>query len=306
MSVSRTWQDWSCEVRVSLATGDGTDLLAATRIVEELMGEVSGAASRFRADSDLSRINAAAGAPVSVSPLAVSLIDVALDAARRTGGAVDPTVGGSLLDAGYVDDIEVVRGGSARPHARAPQVAADWSAVMIDRELGQVGVPAGVRLDLGATAKAWAADEASRRVYARLGHAVLVGIGGDLAVAGVRAKPWHVDVSEVVGGSVHQVDVTYGGLATSSVLSRAWTSDRGAEHHLIDPVTARPAAGSVRTATVWAPTAVAANTWSTAAIVWGASAALRLCAAGVDARLVRTDGHVTVLGSWPAEMEVSA
>lgn len=305
MSVSRTWQDWSCEVRVTLATGDGTDLVAATRIVEELMGEVSRAASRFREDSDLSRVNAAAGALVPVSSLAISLVDVALDAARRTDGAVDPTVGALLLDAGYVDDIEVVRG-AGRAHTRTPQVSADWSAVVIDHELRLVGVPVGVRLDLGATAKAWATDEAARRVHARLGHAVLVGIGGDLAVAGVGESPWHVDVSEVVGGPVHRVDVTYGGLATSSVLSRAWTSDRGAEHHVIDPVTGRPAVGSVRTATVWAPTAVAANTWSTAAIVWGASAALRLCAAGVDARLVSTDGHVSVLGDWPADDEVAA
>lgn len=305
MSVSRTWQDWSCEVRVTLATGDGTDLVAATRIVEELMGEVSRAASRFREDSDLSRVNAAAGALVPVSSLAISLLDVALDAARRTDGAVDPTVGALLLGAGYVDDIEVVR--AAGPaHAHTLQVSADWSAVAIDHELRLVGVPAGVRLDLGATAKAWTVDEAVRRVHARLGHAVLVGIGGDLAVAGVGESPWHVDVSEVAGGPVHQVDVTYGGLATSSVLSRAWTSDRGTEHHVIDPVTGRPAVGSVRTATVWAPTAVAANTWSTAAIVWGASAALRLCAAGVDARLVSTDGHVTVLGDWPADDEVAA
>ena len=106
-----------------------------------------------------------------------------------------------------------------------------------------------------------------------LGHAVLVEIGGDLAVAGAAVRPWRVDVAEVPGGAAYRVDLTHGGLATSSVLARTWTSDRGHEHHVIDPRTSRPADGPVRTATVWAPTAVAANTWSTAAIVWGDSAA---------------------------------
>ncbi|MEP9361646.1 FAD:protein FMN transferase [Nocardioides sp. CN2-186] len=299
MTVSTVWQDWSCCVRVTLAGGDGSDLVAASGIVRQLMDEVAHAASRFRDDSDLTRVNDAAGALVPVGRLTLDLVDVALDAARLTGGAVDPTVGAHLLGAGYDDDIDHVRSHTHR--VGAPRPSADWQGVTVDHELRRVGVRPGLLLDLGATAKAWTVDEAARRVHARLGHAVLVGIGGDLAVAGATTRPWHVDVSEVMGGPRERVDLTHGGLATSSVLARTWASDRGVQHHVIDPATGSPARGSVRTATVWAPTAVAANTWSTAAIVWGEAAAGRLRDAGIDARLVDTDGRVTTLGTWPSE-----
>lgn len=305
MSVSTTWRAWSCGVRVTLATGDGADLVAATRVVQGLMDDVARSVSRFRDDSDLSRVNAAAGTLVPVSSLTVSLVDVALEGARRTDGAVDPTVGGHLLAAGYADDIDRVRTRRQRS-TRPSRSHADWSTVTLDRELRRIGVPRGVRLDLGATAKAWAADEAARRVHARLGHAVLVGIGGDLGVAGVPGRPWGIDVAEVAGGPTHRVDLRHGGLATSSVLARSWTSDRGTEHHVIDPATGLPARGSVRTATVWARTATLANTWSTAAIVWGDTAADRLRAHGVDARLVSADGTVMAIGAWPSDDEVAA
>ena len=298
MSVSTTWQDWSCLVRVTLANGGDADLAPATRIVRSLMDEVAGAASRFIDDSELNRVNAAAGTMVPVSSLALRLVDVALEAARRTQGAVDPTVGAHLLDAGYVDDIEKVRARKQRA-ATAPKAKANWSAVRIDRELGRIGVPAGLRLDLGASAKAWTADEGARRVRARLGHAVLVGIGGDLALTGAIRRPWRIDVSEVADGPAYRIGVTHGGLATSSVLGRTWDSTRGTEHHVIDPTTGRPARGSLRTATVWAGTALAANTWSTAALVWGDSAAARLHEQGVAARLIDHAGAMTAVGAWP-------
>lgn len=300
MSPTTAWQDWSCLVRVTLATGTDGDLVAANRVVQGLMDDVARAASRFRDDSDLSRVNAAAGTLVPVAPLTVELVDVALDAARRTHGAVDPTVGAHLLDAGYVEDIEVVRAGR-QTAAALPSARASWSSVTVDRELGRVGVPAGLRLDLGATAKAWTADEAARRVLARLGHACLVEIGGDLAVAGTPPQPWRVDVSEVAGGPAYRIDLTYGGLATSSVLARSWSSGRGAEHHVIDPRTSLPTTGPVRTATVWAASAVAANTLSTASLVWGESAAPMLREAGADARLVDRSGRVTAVGAWPRD-----
>ena len=210
-----------------------------------------------------------------------------------------------LTCSGRATTTTSTRCGRAGTGSRRRDPGADWRGVAVDRDLRRLGVPSGLRLDLGATAKAWAADEAARRVHARLGHAVLVGIGGDLAVAGAAGRPWRVDVSEVMGGAVERVDLSHGGLATSSVLARTWTSDRGVQHHVIDPATGRPARGSVRTATVWAPTAVAANTWSTAAIVWGDAAAVRLRAAGIDARLVDTEGRVTTLGTWPTEVDAA-
>ena len=133
------------------------------------MDDVARAASRFRTDSDLSRVNAAAGRLVPVGPLTLRLVDVALDAARQTDGAVDPTVGAHSSMPATSTTSTLVRAGPQRA-ARTAGAPAGWSAVRVDRDLGRVGVPTGLQLDLGATAKAWTADEAARRVRSTSGE----------------------------------------------------------------------------------------------------------------------------------------
>ncbi len=299
---TRTWRDWSCTVRV--VDGQVPAVYPrrpdAARIVEELMRDVDAAVSRFRADSELERVNDAAPRLLPVSPLARTLVDVALDAARRTDGAVDPTVGAHLLALGYDADFALVRDRIAAPGR--PVARGAWSQVVVDHDLGRVGVPRGLRLDLGATAKAWTADEAARRVSERHRVPVLVEIGGDLAVAGEAGEPWRVRVAEAEDGSGELVGITHGGLATSSTTGRRWRSRSGPVHHVVDPATGRPVAGSVRTATIWAPSAADANAYSTAALVWGDAAVARLSLAGVDARLVDRAGAIRRVGSWPEEV----
>jgi thiamine biosynthesis lipoprotein len=304
---ARSWQQWSCGVRVVV----GQDETVPDAVVEEaaatlraLMSEVDRAVSRFRADSELERVNDAAPRLVPVGSLTLTLVRVALDAARRTDGAVDPTIGRHLAAWGYDADIDVVRAGDARPGAPTDacvDTPADWRRVVVDPLLGLVGVPDGLRLDLGATAKAWTADEAARRVAARHHRPVLVEIGGDVAVAGSSRAPWRVLVAESAEGPGEVVGLTRGGLATSSTLARRWSTDRGEAHHVIDPRTGAPAAGGLRSATVWAPSCLLANTWSTAALVGGAAAPAWLEAAGVSARLVADDGTVRRTGGWPSE-----
>lgn len=300
---SRTWRDWSCTVRVVVgqdppvprAVTDG-----ATAIVRALMGEVERAASRFRGDSELERVNDAAPWLLPVGPLTVTLVETALDAARRTDGAVDPTIGRHLLSWGYDADIESVRAAADPACPQASVAPAAWRRVVVDRERGRVGVAPGLRLDLGATAKAWTADEAARRVAARYQLPALVEIGGDLAVAGPADTPWSVRVSEVADGTGELVGLTHGGLATSSTIARRWTTNAGEAHHVIDPESGSPVAGPVRSATVWARTCVEANIFSTAALVWGPTAAARLELGGVAARLVDSNGRVRRLGAWPS------
>ena len=293
---TRSWQDWSCTVRV--VTGDRVADGAAA-VVAELMAEVERAVSRFRPDSELEVVNDVAPRIVPVGPLTLDLVETAVDAARRTDGAVDPTVGQHVAAWGYDDDIAAVRAQAAG--TPVPARRADWRRVVVDRDLGRIGVARGLRLDLGATAKAWTADEAAHRVAARFRHPVLVEIGGDVAVAGDPAEPWLVRVAEVAGGPGELVGLTHGGLATSSTAARRWHTAAGPAHHVIDPRTGAPTDGGVRSATVWAPTCVEANTYSTAALVWGRSAAARLGLAGVAARLVDDEGVVRPVGPWPGE-----
>lgn len=306
-TTSVTWSDWSCTVRVSVR--DERLIGMAVAQTQTLMLEVEQAASRFQADSEISRCNDRAGRVTPVSPLLVELVQTALDAAEDTRGAVDPTIGRHLVSLGYDADIDVVRGRSAqqtsgvailadrrRTQLRAP----NWRAVRVDHELGLVTVPAGLALDLGATAKAWTADRAATLLHHQVGGPVLVEIGGDVAVAGADDDPFAIRVAEREGQAGELVDLSTGGLTTSTAVVRRWHSDGVEQHHVIDPATGRPASGPWRTASVWAPSAVAANTASTAALVMGEQATGWLDAHAPVARLVAADGTVRRLAGWPA------
>lgn len=304
MTTSAIWTDWSCRVRVTV-----TEARALTEAKQHLIGLMAGvslAVDRFRPDSDLSRINAAAGHLVPVSGRTIALVDVALDAAAETGGAVDPTVGAHLKGAGYVKDIEEIRGRKVLVDDRLNDLPqADWTRVRVNHELGLVGVPAGMQLDMGATSKAWTADVAAHYITNSFNTGVLVEIGGDVAVAGLKKNPWQILVSERAGEPGQRIGLTRGGLATSSTTARSWHIAGKEVHHLIDPRTGAPADGEFRTATVWAPSALEANVASTAAIILGDEAPAYLLDLGLAARLVDKDGHVTTLGDWPAQRQAA-
>ncbi|NUR99770.1 MAG: FAD:protein FMN transferase [Kribbellaceae bacterium] len=296
MTASRTWSAWSCTVR--LTVDDPAVLGAACAELEALMDRVDKAASRFRPDSELSVVNRRAGALVPVSRLLVDLVDVALVAAQVSGGAVDPTVGTAVIAAGYDADIETVRRRFPQP-AGEPAKVAGWQEVRLNRKLALLGVPKDCALDLGATAKAWTADRAANLLSKRYGCAVLVEIGGDLRAAGAPKKPWVITVAERAGEPGALVTLAHGGLTTSTRTVRRWQTPTGYGHHVIDPRTGRPAEGPYRTASVWAPTAVRANTFSTALVATGEAALGRLKLAGHPARLVDADGEITELSGWP-------
>ena len=299
MTSTATWEDWSCHVRIAVT--DSSTLERARQHLMDLMGDVERAASRFQKSSDVSRINAAGGHLVPVGRQTVALVDVALDAAAQTQGLVDPTVGAHLVHCGYAGDISIVRDRLvAVPEGPAPH-RADWQSVQVDHELSRVGLPVGLALDLGATAKPWTADVAAHGIATSLGTGVLVEIGGDVAVAGRKTSPWQVLVSEKAGQVGEQVGLASGGLATSSTAARRWRTPSSAAHHIIDPRTGEPADGPWRTVTVWARSAVDANVASTAAIILGDEGPAYLAELGHAARLVGTDDRIRTVGAWPTE-----
>ncbi|MEV6285995.1 FAD:protein FMN transferase [Kribbella sp. NPDC051770] len=296
MTATRSWTAWSCTVRLTVE--DPAALSPACGALKALMDRVDKAASRFRADSELATVNDRAGAMVPVSRLLVDLVDVSLVAASLSGGAVDPTVGAAVIAAGYDDDIDAVRAKTA-PTVIPPTVPG-WQRVQLNRKQALIGIPEGSSLDLGATAKAWTADRAALVLSKRHECAVLVEIGGDLRAAGTPAEPWVIEVAEREGDPAVKVTLAHGGLTTSTRTARTWDTATGTAHHVIDPRTGRPADGPYRTASIWAPTAVRANTFSTAIIATGEAALGRLTLAHHPARLVDADGEVTELAGWPA------
>lgn len=264
-------------------------LTQARTALERVLDDVDRACSRFRPDSELSTL-----APYTwteVSPLLARLLTVAREAAQRTDGLVDPTVGQALVELGYDRTFALVAHDG--PAVSVRTVPAGWQHVEVDGT--RVRVPPGV--DLGATAKAYAADLA---LEAMLSTAALVGLGGDLATKG--PDPWPVrvtDVTDVPEGG--QVVAIRGGLATSGTAARRWTRGGRVVHHLLDPRTGLPAAPVWRTVSVLAPTCLEANVASTAAVVLGTDACRWLHDRGYAARLVAEDGTVVRSGTWPEE-----
>jgi len=180
-----------------------------------------------------------------------------------------------------------------------------WRRVRVDRAAGTVQVPAGVKLDLGSTAKALAADRACRSVHERLRCGVLVALGGDLAARGRTPHGgWQVHVTDDhrAGADApgQRISIEGGGLATSSTAVRTWTVAGQRRHHIIDPATGEPARTRWRTVSVAAADCTDANIASTAALL-REDAASWLAELGLPARLVEHDGRVLTVAGWPQE-----
>jgi FAD:protein FMN transferase len=303
MTHSSSWPAIGTTAEVFVTRED--ELLTARSIVEDELAAIDLACSRFREDSEISRVNASPGQWVKVSRLFLEAAGTALGAARATGGDVDPTVGRALRVAGYDRDfaeLPALRTGSVRFTA-----APGWRLVQVDRRRPAVRVPRGVELDFGATAKALAADRAAKACAGTLRGGVLVSLGGDIAVAGPAPDGgWPVRVTDEHDASFdapgQTISIVSGGLATSSVAVRRWrSSSNGFLHHIIDPASGRPATEFWRTVSVAAANCVAANIASTAAIVRGAAALPWLDSLKLPSRLVGLDGVVARVANWPSE-----
>ena len=293
---------------VVLLVDDVAMLTPARGAVEREIRAIDKACSRFRADSDLSRANAAGGRPVRVSETCIEAIDVALAAAIVTDGLVDPTVGTSMRRLGYDRDFASMKL-DGPPLRVSVEMVPGWRTVEVDRESRWVRVPAGVELDLGATAKALCADRAADAANAATGAGVVVGLGGDIAIAGgAPTGGWIVRVAEdhtaVEGGQM--ISVHSGGVATSGSTRRTWNRGGVRLHHLVDPRTGMSAGSEWRTVSVAAASCVDANVATTASIVMGGKAVDWLSELGLPARLVSGDGRVVVTGGWPAPGEIGA
>jgi thiamine biosynthesis lipoprotein len=282
----------------------------AGRILRDELVAIDDTCSRFRSDSELSALHRANGARVKVSGLLFEAITVACDVARRTDGAVDPTVGSAVEALGYDRDYDDLDPWGAELDA-APRPAPGWWQIELDGRDRTVRVPPGVHLDLGSSAKALVADRAARRIAAAAHTGVLVSIGGDVATAGPAPRGgWAVGIATDSSTSVDTVDqvvsLETGAIASSSTSVRAWHRGARQLHHIVDPATGDCAAPFWRLVSASGDSCVDANAVTTAAVVWGRRAVERLVALGQPARLVRHDGQVIALNGWPADTAGSA
>ncbi len=284
-----------CQFRVCVAA----DTQAARQALAAAQGkarQLELILSRFREDSDLNRLNRAAGTPLEVHPILWRAVRWSLWAARVTGGLYDPTVLDRLEAAGYAVSFERLHEAGPLPPSDARSFGR-WRAVRVDPRVPVVQLPAGVRMDLGGMGKALAAEWLAGEL--RAFGPCLVEAGGDVAVRG--APPgwpgWPVSV-EAPCRRLGVLWLDRGGLATSGTDARRWRAGDRWAHHVVDPRTGLPAATDVACATVWARHAAVANAHALALVVLGTQAAdgyLRRFP-GLRVALVRWDGSVHLQG----------
>jgi len=322
LTAAASWLALGTTVRLVVTDPDrlgvARDMLAAD------LDAVDQACSRFRPDSEIRALTATARtatartatsqaassltstsqATVTLSPLLAEAVAAAIRAAQLTEGDVDPTVGAAMNAIGYDRDFTQIRPDGPPLRLTARNVPG-WQHLHLDGN--RLTIPAGVELDLGATAKAWAADRAAARIADHADTGVLVSLGGDIAVAGRTPEAgWRIRVQDVTGDPAEPAEGPYaliairdGGLATSSTKARRWRRGGDVLHHILDPRTGLPAEPVWRTVSVAAGTCLDANAASTAAIIRGRDAVAWLASQRLPARLVDAKGVVFTVAGWP-------
>lgn len=296
-AVLRTWKtELVLVVRLPVSRAAVTDLLSAE------VGRMDAAASRFREDSEISRLNRQPGRWVTVSDYLGQVLVAALTAAELTDGLVNPCLGGAVDAAGYRSWRDGEDAAVPAVPAVRPDLVNMWREVEVRQEgaAAQVRIPVGAQVDVGAVAKGWLADRLALLAAQRFGTDVLANMGGDLrAITG--EDPWLVTADpEVPGVQPQSLRIWDSGLATSGTGRRRWTTGDGrAAHHIIDPRSGLPADTRWVTCSVLAADAAQANAASTAGIVLGEQGPAWVAERGLDAWFVAEGGREVRVGRWP-------
>lgn len=251
--------------------------------------------SRFEPDSEISRLNRDPRIRVPASLMLRRLAGAALDAARRTGGLVDATLGAAIVRAGYSQHFEgqgvplelVLRLAPTRA-AASPNPSSAAARIAVDDRDGVLQRPRGVMLDPGGIAKGVFADELAARLDRFEAYAV--DCAGDIRWGGTGGLERDIRVASPFGPeTLHTFRLGHGAVATSGIGKRSWLdADGRPAHHLLDPRSGRPAFTGLVQATALAPTAAEAETLAKAAVLSGPDGAARWLPHG--GLFVREDG----------------
>ncbi len=264
--------------------------------------------SRFIASSEISRLNASGGMPVSVSPGTLDILELAIAAWKGTDAKFSPFLQPAMLDIGYRRSLS--SGPVLTPSARSTvphyAVVAN-SPLRIDREAVTATLDRGAGLDLGGIAKGFAADLVLAGLLCGGVDAALVDIGGDMAFgssAGGERTPvsWVVPVDDPFepGIVIDHLTALRGGVATSSTLRRRWTAENGDDvHHLVDPSTGWSCKTDVAAVTVLADSCANAEVLTKQFVLLGVDAAVAAAELlSVDALIVGFDRGIRRVGQW--------
>jgi FAD:protein FMN transferase len=276
------------------------DAEAARDATRWLLAEWEALLSRFRSDSELSRLNARAGEWVAVGPLLFTVTATALEAARATNGVFDPTLLRQLVSLGYDRTFHALPP-VAPPVSEVIQPGGGWRRIKLDHDERRVFLPAGVALDFGGIAKGMAVDAAVDRLR-EIGVACgCVNAGGDLATFGALpdGDGWPIGVEGAC--ATRMITLRRGALATSGIANRQWRQGAFVRRHILDPRTSMPAETGLWSVTVAAPHCGQAEAAAKAAFILGPREGARfLDERNLAGLFAHEDGSWQTAGDWPA------
>jgi len=252
--------------------------------------------SRFRYDSELTRLNQTFEHPVQVGEVLWDVFQLAREAERTTNGLVTPTVLNAMIKAGYDRTFDELPLFTTPLPDSVETTAAPLTAIPFNEEERTITLPKGIGLDFGGVAKGWAAHQSMQRLQVE--GPALIDAAGDIAISGPRANggPWQIGVAEPFhkGEEIETLFLYKCGVATSGKDRRRWTRDGVFQHHIIDPFANQPAETDVLTVTVIAPDVMQAEAGAKAAFIQGSQAGLEWIEARPElaALFIRDDGQM--------------
>ena len=257
------------ELIVCVPDSERADGEEALRRAESIFYSVEAALSRFKPESELSRLNRSAGTTFAASSLLFTTVGMAKDAARNTGGIFDPTVLPLLLEAGYDRSFEALSQRSESPVYLTSRY--NWEDIHLNTDCSSIFIPAGCAIDLGGIGKGWTVDQAGVILDHFSGYAV--DGGGDIRIGGRRADGslWPVGVADPLKpeDDLMIISLSDCAICTSSTVKRHWQRGAYQSHHLIDTRTGKPSASSIISATVVSKSAAFAEVIAKTALVLG-------------------------------------
>ena len=262
---------------ISILDGGSEAVLQA---VFARLREIESRMSANREGTEIASVNEAAGkSPVRVSADTLFVVRKALEYARISDGAFDPTIGPivKLWNIG----MEGERVPEDREIAEALPLV-DWRRVVLNERASTVFLPKPkMRLDLGAIAKGYAADETARILSEHRVRAAIVDLGGNVLVYGKKpdGSLWRVGVQNPLddrGTYLGIVSMTAGTVVTSGVYERFFEQDGRRYHHILDTKTGRPAETDLLSVTVIADSSIDADGLSTTLFALGRERGLAL------------------------------
>lgn len=248
---------------------------------------------RRAADSDIARINKAAGTPVAVHPETLSLIQTACSYSALTDGLVDPTITPLLTLWGFGEDSadsdapmeDFPTAFTIPPDSDALAEACahvDYRSIVIDEEAGTVMLTdPDAAVDLGFIAKGFIADQIREYLVSKQVTSAIINLGGNTLLIGSKPdnSPYRVGIQYPFGGTgdvITTLPVRDQSVVTSGVYERFVEADGARYHHILHPQTGYPVENGLLSVTIITHSSTDADALSTACFVLGLSDGMAL------------------------------